>query len=252
MRTRIQRNILTGLLTVVPLAVTWFVFDFILSLLARFGSPVARWLAHLFDTSEGTWAAWLLDPWFQWSLAILLTVCGLWLLGLFTTFVVGQRIVGLIDQTLERMPVVKQVYGGTRRLIDALQVKPDQTSQRVVLIDFPLEGTKVVGLLTKTMRDKATGEELAVVYVPTTPNPTSGYLEILPMSRVVATDFTFDEAMSFIITGGAVGPEEIAFYGDGSGPPGNGGRAAAASPPSPRAAFPRGGALHRPKSRPPA
>jgi uncharacterized membrane protein len=249
MRTRIQRNILTGLLTVVPLAVTWFVFDFILSLLARFGSPVAQWLAHLFDTTEGTWAAWLLDPWFQWTLAILLTIGGLWLLGLFTTFVVGQRVVGLIDRTLERMPVVKQVYGGTRRLIDALQVKPDQENQRVVLIDFPLEGTKVLGLLTKTMRDKATGEELAAVYVPTTPNPTSGYLEIVPMSRVIATDFTFDEAMSFIITGGAVGPEEIAFFGDaGASGNGNGDRTAHA----PRAAFPRGGMTHRPKPRPPA
>ena len=246
MRTRIQRNILTGLLTVVPLAVTWFVFDFILSLLARFGAPMAQRLAHLFDTTEGTWAAWLLDPWFQWTLAIVLTVFGLWLLGLFTTFVVGQRVVGLIDRTLERMPVVKQVYGGTRRLIDALQVKPDQSSQRVVLIDFPLEGTKVLGLLTKTMRDKTTGEELATVYVPTTPNPTSGYLEIVPMSRVIATDFTFDEAMSFIITGGAVGPEEIAFFGDGDGDGDGPPRPA----PAARPALARSGGKRRP--RPPA
>ena len=246
MRTRIQRNILTGLLTVVPLAVTWFVFDFILSLLARFGTPVAQRLARLFDTAEGAWAAWLLDPWFQWTLAIVLTVFGLWLLGLFTTFVIGQRVVGLIDRTLERMPVVKQVYGGTRRLIDALQVKPDQSSQRVVLIDFPLEGTKVLGLLTKTMRDRTTGEELATVYVPTTPNPTSGYLEIVPMSRVIATDFTFDEAMSFIITGGAVGPEEIAFFGDGDGDGDGPPRPA----PAARPALARSGGKRRP--RPPA
>jgi uncharacterized membrane protein len=146
------------------------------------------------------------------------------------------------------MPLVKQVYGGTRRLIDALQVKPDQENQRVVLIDFPLDGTKVVGFLTKTLRDKATGEELAAVYVPTTPNPTSGYLEIVPMCRVIATDLSFDEAMSFIITGGAVGPEEIAFYGEGAAPGGGVDRSA----PAPRAAFPRGGMTHRPKSRPPA
>lgn len=244
MQTRIQRNILTGLLTVVPLAVTWFVFDFVLSMLARFGTPLAGWLAHLFDTSEGTWAAWLLDPWFQWTLAIFLTIFGLYLLGWFTSLVIGQRVVNLVAATLERMPVVKQVYGGTRRLIEALQVKPDQDNQRVVLIDFPMEGTKALGFVTKTMRDKATGEELAAVYVPTTPNPTSGYLEIVPMSRVIHTDFSFDEAMSFIITGGTVGPDEIAFHGR----PGAGERALPAS----RPAFPRGGMSPRPRPRHPA
>jgi hypothetical protein len=67
------------------------------------------------------------------------------------------------------------------------------------------------------------------------------------MSRVIATDFTFDEAMSFIITGGAVGPEEIAFFGD-TGAAGNGERSA----PAARAAFPRGGMTQRPRTRPPA
>ncbi|MFO1089142.1 MAG: DUF502 domain-containing protein [Hyphomicrobiales bacterium] len=260
MSTRIQRNILTGLLTVIPLAVTWYVFDFVLGLLARFGSPVARWLAELFNTGEGAMTQWLLDPWFQWTLAIFLTVFGLYLLGLAASFVIGQRLIGLVDSTLERMPVVKKVYGATRRLVEALSVKQEQNGQRVVMIDFPVEGMKAVGFVTKTMRDRDTGEELFAVFVPTTPNPTSGYLEILPASRAIPMDFTFDEAMSFIITGGTAGPEEIAF----SRPPAHSTRTPIAVPPldarpakpvrattpvAPRPSFPRSGMTHRSKTR---
>ena len=61
------------------------------------------------------------------------------------------------------------------------------------------------------MREQGTGRELAAVYVPTTPNPTSGYLEVVPVDRLTPTDWTVDEAMSFIISGGAVSPETIPF-----------------------------------------
>jgi len=93
-----------------------------------------------------------------------------------------------------------------------MNVRPDQT-QRVALIEFPMPGMKAVGLVTRTMTDRDTGEQLAAVFVPTTPNPTSGYLEIVPMSKLVLTDLSFDEAMSFVITGGAVGPDRILFSG---------------------------------------
>jgi uncharacterized membrane protein len=69
-----------------------------------------------------------------------------------------------------------------------------------------------VGLVTRTLVDDATGRELAAVYVPTTPNPTSGYLEIVPLERVTSTDWSIDEAMNFIISGGAVAPGTIPYY----------------------------------------
>jgi uncharacterized membrane protein len=212
MASRFQRNVLTGLLTVVPLWVTWIVFEFVLELLARFGSPAANWLARQFDTEGSVVSAWLLDPWFQWTLAIVITILGLYFLGLAASFVIGRKIINWVDSTLERLPFVKKVYGATKRLVEVMNVRPDQ-SQRVALIEFPMPGMKAVGLVTRTMTDRETGEQLAAVFVPTTPNPTSGYLEILPMSKVLLTDLSFDEAMSFVITGGAVGPDRILFSG---------------------------------------
>jgi uncharacterized membrane protein len=75
---------------------------------------------------------------------------------------------------------------------------------------------KTVGLLTRTMKEAESGRELAIVYVPTTPNPTSGYLEIVPMEQVVWTDWTLDEAMNFIITGGTVAPERSVSFSNAS------------------------------------
>ncbi|KAG1532051.1 hypothetical protein G6F50_016372 [Rhizopus delemar] len=91
-----------------------------------------------------------------------------------------------------------------------LQTEPGRT-QRVVLIDFPHRDMKSVGLVTRVIKEHGTDRELAAVYVPTTPNPTSGYLEIVPVELLTPTDWTVDQAMSFIISGGAVAPSSVPF-----------------------------------------
>jgi uncharacterized membrane protein len=87
----------------------------------------------------------------------------------------------------------------------------NETSQRVVLIDFPIAGQKSIGFLTRTMIDKNSGELLAAVLLPNAINPTSAFLQILPFERVTETDLNMEQAMSMLMTGGAVGPDEILF-----------------------------------------
>ena len=108
-------------------------------------------------------------------------------------------------------------HSGVRKLLDILQTKPDGT-QRVVLVDFPHAEMKSIGFVTRVIREQGTGRELAAVYVPTTPNPTSGYLEIVPVELVTPTDWSVDEAMRFIISGGAVSPDTIPFTPPGAKP----------------------------------
>jgi len=81
----------------------------------------------------------------------------------------------------------------------------------VVLVEFPHPGQKTIGFLTKTLTDSTTGELLAAVYVPTAINPTAGFLQIVPIGAVVETDMTMEQAMSLLLTGGAVGPDSIRF-----------------------------------------
>jgi uncharacterized membrane protein len=81
----------------------------------------------------------------------------------------------------------------------------------VVLIEFPSKDMKTVGFVTRILTDDNTGRQLAAVYVPTTPNPTSGYLEIVPVENLISTNWTIDEAMTFIVSGGAIAPHNINY-----------------------------------------
>lgn len=199
-----QRNILAGIITIGPLFVTWMVFSFLLETLAKAGLPVVRLLGGLlpFDSLE--------HPWLQSALAILLTLAVLYVVGWITSLVVGRQAFNLFEAALERLPFVAKVYTSVRQLLDTMMAKKE-TSQRVVLIDFPMDGHKSIGFLTRTLTDSATGTELAAVLLPNAINPTSAFLQVLPMDRVTETDLTLEQAMSMLMTGGAVSPETIRF-----------------------------------------
>jgi uncharacterized membrane protein len=200
----LQSNILAGILTIGPLFVTWLIFAFLFGELARAGMPVVRLLAAVFPEE------WLSQPWMQSILAIVLTLVVLYVTGRVTSLVIGRQAFRLFEALLERLPFVAKVYTSVRQLLDTMMAKKE-SSQRVVLVDFPTPGQKSVGFLTRTMTDEATGALLAAVLLPNAINPTSAFLQILPMERVTETDLTMEQAMSMLMTGGAVGPETIRF-----------------------------------------
>ena len=205
-----QRYLLTGILSVIPLWITWLVFKFFFVQLSSLGLPWAMAVSKALQQHSPTMAEWLVAPWFQSILAILLTLFALYLLGWVASKVIGQRILSLLDNLMHRIPVVQTVYGAVSKLIGVLKSKPDKV-QRVVLIAFPHPGMRTVGFVTKVMEDTTTGQSLAAVYVPTTPNPTSGYMEIVPLEDLISTDWSMDEAMTFILSAGAVAPDRISY-----------------------------------------
>ena len=200
----LQRNILAGIITIGPLFVTYLIFSFLLGELARAGLPVIQLFAAFFP------AAWLSDPWMQWLMAVVLTLFVLYVVGRLTSLVIGRQAFGLFESLLERLPFVAKVYSSVRQLIDTMMAKKE-TSQRVVLVDFPIQGQKSIGFLTRTMTDEGSGALLAAVLLPNAINPTSAFLQILPIERVAETDLNMEQAMSMLMTGGAVGPDRILF-----------------------------------------
>ena len=200
----LQRNILAGIITIGPLFVTYLIFSFLLGELARAGLPVIQLFAAFFP------AAWLSDPWMQWLMAVVLTLFVLYVVGRLTSLVIGRQAFGLFESLLERLPFVAKVYSSVRQLIDTMMAKKE-TSQRVVLVDFPIQGQKSIGFLTRTMTDEGSGALLAAVLLPNAINPTSAFLQILPIERVTETDLSMEQAMSMLMTGGAVGPDRILF-----------------------------------------
>lgn len=215
------RHILIGFFTVAPLWVTWLVFDFLFGLLASTSAPLLKGFARLVRPFSDSLAAWLASPGVQYVLGVLFTLAGFYLIGLFATLVVGRRLINYMEEQLLRLPLVQTIYNATKRFLQTMRQRP-KAGQSVVLVTFPTPGMKAVGFLTKIFHDQATGQELAVVYVPTAPNPTSGYIEILPMRDVVQTDWTVEEAISFVVTGGTNAPDGVRFSnsgGDGSAAP---------------------------------
>ncbi|MGN6222906.1 DUF502 domain-containing protein [Pseudoxanthomonas sp.] len=207
---RLQRLFLTGLLTLLPIWLTWVVVKFVFVLLSDISRPLIGPVLHNIATGQPQRWGWLNDSWVQTALALLATLVVILLSGWMARRVVGQRLLRWFEALVGRIPLASTVYGSARKLLDILQTQPDGT-QRVVLIDFPHRDMKSVGLVTRVIREEGTGRELAAVYVPTTPNPTSGYLEIVPVELLTPTDWTVDQAMSFIISGGAVSPESMPF-----------------------------------------
>ena len=200
---RLKRYLLTGLLTFIPLWVTWLVFKFVLGMLAGIGAPLVAALLNGLALVAPHTAESLKMEWLTFIIALLITLAALYLLGFVANRVIGQRFLNAFDALLARIPLVQTIYGGTKKLMAVLQNKPSGV-QRVVLVEFPRRGMKVVGFVTRVMIEEGSGREMAA-----TPNPTGGYLEVVPLDELTPTDWTMDQAMAFIISGGAVAPDTL-------------------------------------------
>jgi uncharacterized membrane protein len=209
-RPSLQKLFLTGLLTLLPIWLTWVVVKFVFVLLSDISQPLIGPMLQNLSSTYPQSLAWLVQPWVTTVLAMLATVAVILFSGVMARRVFGQRMLRWFEALILRIPLANTIYSSARQLLNILQTKPDGT-QRVVLIDFPHTEMKSIGFVTRVLREQGTGRELAAVYVPTTPNPTSGYLEIVPVEKITPTDWSVDQAMSFIISGGAVSPDTIPF-----------------------------------------
>jgi uncharacterized membrane protein len=199
-----SRHLLVGAITAAPLLVTWFVFDLLLGWLSKLGAPGLAALAATLRPAYPDLARWLL---------VLIAA-----LGWFASRVIGRKVLDGFESLVQRIPLVAAIYGGTKRVLAAVNDRPGE-SQRVVLIPFPNRQMKTLGFVTKVLEDEVTGEKVAAVYVPTAPNPTSGYIELVPLAEITPTDWTMDEAMGFVVSGGTTAPDRFRFRADGELPP---------------------------------
>jgi uncharacterized membrane protein len=211
-----QSNLIAGLLTITPLIIVWLVFDFFLTTLSRWGAPLATQLTAFLDERVPSLKPVLDDPTVRAAIAVIVALLALYSIGAIASRVLGQRLIHLAERIITRIPLVETIYNAAKKLVDVLRQKPGANTQRVVLIDFPSPGLKAIGFVMRTFRDAQTGQELAAVYVPTAPNPTSGYLQVLPLANLTPTALQADEAMTMILSGGAVTPDHVSIAPKGA------------------------------------
>ena len=142
-----------------------------------------------------------------WWLSLIIAVVGLTLLGIFTSNQVGRRVLRAGEALLARVPVVSSIYNGIKQILNTIAQQSDRAFRDVCLIEYPRRGVWAVGFVTAdlTGAPKAElGEDYLCVFVPTTPNPTSGFLLFLPRDEVKLLDMTPEEGAKLIISGGMV------------------------------------------------
>jgi len=186
----------SGVVALVPLVVTVYILRALFRLTAGILLP-------LVDPAVADWP-WLLRA--GLSLAILLVV--IYFLGELATNLVGRRVLQLGEELLLRVPFVKVIYRASKQVVTAFQ-KPDSAAfKSVVMVEFPRRGTRAIGFLTSTFT-LADGAVWHSVFVPTTPNPTTGFLQYFPAEDVIPTSFSVEEAFKMVMSLGVLTPERM-------------------------------------------
>jgi uncharacterized membrane protein len=209
-RRHFQRYLIAGLLTIAPLFAVWLVFNFLLGVLSTFGGPLAAELIVFIGQRFPAAAPWLADGRVRLLLAVIVALLALYGIGAIASRVIGQRLISLFERIIGRIPLVQTIYSAAKKLVDVLHQGPGK-DQRVVLFDWPREGMKTVGFVMRSFSDAKTGAELAAIYVPSALNPTSGFLQIMPVADLVFLDISTDQAMTMIISGGAIVPDKMSI-----------------------------------------
>ncbi|HSF34230.1 MAG TPA: DUF502 domain-containing protein [Candidatus Tectomicrobia bacterium] len=198
----IRRTFLTGLLILIPLFVTYALITFLFNIFTNASAPLMKGLFRFFELNRYTWTEPLVP-----LINFLLSLAVIFLLGLFGANFLGRRILQAIDALILRLPLVKSIYGAVKQMVDTFQ-GPRRGFQRVVLIQYPSQGLWTMGFVSSERRDTMNltpSPTILTVYIPTTPNPTTGYLVMVRPDNVIDVDYTVEDAFKFIISSGIVG-----------------------------------------------
>ena len=191
----IQRNFFTGALVAAPIGatiyLTIFIVEFIAGLLPSQFNPNQFLLYQI--------------PGLELVIAVVFFI----ILGFITSTLFGRTIVSYFDTLIKRVPLAGNIYTAIKQITETFS-KTDTDSQKVVMFEYPRKGIQAIGFMTGSakgeIRDKA-GIEMVNVFVPTTPNPTSGFLLFIPKEDVIILDMKYEDAIKLIVSAGMVIPE---------------------------------------------
>jgi uncharacterized membrane protein len=189
-----KKYLITGLLVWIPLAIT-------------------LWVLHLIVTTMDQTLI-LLPPLFQPrynipGLGALLTILVVLLTGVLASNILGQRLLRFWERLLGRIPVVKSIYSGVKQVSDTLFTPGGQAFRKALLVQYPRPGSWTIAFLTGQPGGDVVNHlkgDYVSVYVPTTPNPTSGFFLMMPRQEVIELDMSVDDALKYVVSMGVVSP----------------------------------------------
>lgn len=200
-----------GLIALTPILVTVFVLNWLVDQIGgNFRDFFLFFLPHSLLDGEGLAPSYRGIVVFAWNVvATVVAFAQITLLGYLTRYVAGRFLFAQTERIMQRVPLIGAIYHSVKQIVETFSSQNRAVFQQVVLVQFPRPGTWSIGFLTNRGRGEAqtrTGVELWNVFIPTTPNPTSGFLVMVPRTELVELEMTVGEAMKCIISGGAVTP----------------------------------------------
>ena len=190
----LRNNFIAGVVVLIPIGITLYLTVFLINVSSKLIPKEINPNHYL--------------PYNIPGLEILIAVLLITIIGWLSLSFIGKRLFNLFESVLNKIPIIRTVYSAVEQLIETL-TKSKSDKKTVVLIEYPRKGVYAVGFATKEntgeIKNKA-GKELINVFVPTTPNPTSGFLLMFPKDEVIYLDLSFEEASKFIVSAGSFNP----------------------------------------------
>jgi uncharacterized membrane protein len=201
-----------GLITMVPLIVTIWVIMLVYHFVTFISYPVATWIVdsklfqHLLHAPAHT--VQYLAP----IIAVILSIMAIYVLGILGSFVLGRQILNAIDRFIENLPLLKGIYSTTKQVIGVFRRGGGGSGfQRVVLVEFPGPGLWTIAFVTNEVQDSTCGTHYVTLFIPMTPNPTSGFFQMARADAVRNTDWTVDQGIKIVLSGGLLAPKVLDF-----------------------------------------
>jgi uncharacterized membrane protein len=193
----LKKGFLSGILVVLPLFITAVVLKLLLGMVTGFLSPtLSRVFPHI-------------PIWVKTVVSLSMVLLIIYLLGMTTKHFLGRWFLSRTEQMLFRIPLLSSVYGASREVVRiCLNPERESTFKEVVLVEFPGPGLQSFGFITGSMID-AQGRPCYKIFIPTTPNPTTGFLQVVEKSRVTHCGMTVEEGIKMIMSAGLLGPESL-------------------------------------------
>ncbi len=196
---KLRRTITAGITIIVPLWITVFVLTKLFNWADGFSSPLIRQFVDKLGYPD------FHIP----GLGFLLTFVILWVVGAFTTNVVGKRVLQNAREALERLPVVRTIYTPVQTLMDTMTSPQKAGFKKVVLVEYPRKGIWALGFLAREVRREGEDGEAYSVFVPTAPNPTTGFILIVSGEEIRPTDLSVEAGFQLMLSGGVAVPPSL-------------------------------------------
>ena len=191
-----KHYIITGLISILPLTATYWI---IIKLFNFFSRPGATIVEFIFSNKVPSYVPQVAG--------FILTILFIYLIGILVSNVLGNRLYIWIENVLSRIPVVKSVYRTIKQITTSLSSPDRQAFKKVVFIEYPRKGIWTLTMVTGESTNQD-GDEYYHIFVPTTPNPTSGYLLYVPQKDAHETNISIEEGLKIIISGGMLAPDK--------------------------------------------